>query len=494
MPAPLPAQIATLIIGAGFGGLCMGAKLSARGDGDFLIVDKAGGVGGTWRHNIYPGAECDVPSALYSYSFAPNPTWDFKWAKQAQILSYLEGIADDFGLRARCRFETEVTGAVFDDAAKRWSVQFNGGQSVTCQFLVSAVGQLHHPRFGSFAGRSDFKGPQFHSAQWDSSVNLSGKNIAVIGNAASAVQLIPELQKIAGKLTVYQRSANWIIPKGDRPYSRLEKWIAARFPGLGKLYRGSLWASGEYFLYPVICGARIRSTVLRAVSILHMRSAIKDPAMRAALTPKYPIGAKRVLLSDKIYPALAQDNVKLVATPIKRFEADGVVDVSDERRAHDIIVHATGFITNPFLKNLNIYGRGGQSLQDHWSDGARAYLGLMTHGFPNLFMMYGPNTNTGHTSIIYKHEAQADGILALINHAAGGMIEVLDETENEFNAEMQARLSDMTWAKIDGSWYQDRGRITNNWPGPSREYTRRARKLNVDHFVISGSDGDIVKP
>ncbi len=478
-------HILTLIIGAGFAGLCMGAQLKRRGDDDFLIVDKASGAGGTWRHNTYPGAECDVPSALYSYSFAPNPTWDFKWAKQPQILNYLENFSNDEGLRAHCRFNAQVSGAVFDEAAKRWTVILSDGTLVICQFLISAVGQLHHPRFGDFKGQNDFKGAQFHSAQWDHKVDLTHKNVAVIGNAASAIQLIPELQPVVKSLTVYQRSANWIIPKGDRPYSKFEKWLAVKVPSIAKLYRGSIWAAGEFFLYPVIQGKGLRSKILAAVSKAHMRKVIKDPQMRKALTPHYPIGAKRVLLSDKIYPALASANVELVTTGLERFTVCAIIDAAGETRSHDIIIHATGFITNPFLKELNIKGAKGQTLKQHWGEGASAYLGLMTHGFPNLFMLYGPNTNTGHTSIIYKIEAQVQGVLKLMRQAQNGAIDVKESAEIEFDAEMQRRLSRMTWAEIDASWYQDKGRLTNNWPGPSREYSRRARSPKFSDFNLS---------
>ena len=484
---PPSSSIKTLIIGAGFAGLCMGAQLKRRGDDDFLIADKAAGVGGTWRHNTYPGAECDIPSSLYSYSFAPNPTWDFKWAKQPQILKYLEGFTDDEGLRTQCRFGVEVSGAIFDAAANRWTVQFTDGSEIKCQFLISAVGQLHHPRFGDFKGQDDFIGAQFHSAQWDHSIDLKGKNIAVIGNAASAIQLIPEVQTVAKSLTVYQRSGNWIIPKGDRAYSRFEKWLAAKVPSIAKLYRGSIWAAGEFFLYPVIQGKWLRSKILSYVSRAHMRKTIKDLQMRRDLTPLYPIGAKRVLLSDKIYPALASENVELVTTGLECITASGITDTTGQSRHHDIIVHATGFVTNPFLKALDIKGAHGQTLKQHWGEGASAYLGLMTHGFPNLFMLYGPNTNTGHTSIVYKIEAQVEGALKLMAQAGSGGVDVDEAAEIEFDAEMQRRLAGMTWAKIDASWYQDKGRVTNNWPGPSREYSRRARNPIADHFSVSGA-------
>lgn len=288
----------TLIIGAGFGGMCMGVKLKEAGKTDFIIVEKADEVGGTWRENTYPGAECDIASALYSYSFAPNPAWDFKWAKQKQIHAYQKGIAESYGLYEHIRFGCTVVSASFE--AGRWRTVFSDGEIITSRFLVSAIGQLHIPKTPDIAGAENYKGVSFHSAQWDQSYDYDGKNIAVVGNAASAIQLIPELAEVANNLTVYHRSANWIIPKKDRAYWSIEKWLGKRFPSLGKLYRFSLFAQGEYFIWRIIQGKPIARLYGEIWAKLGLRKHIKDPELRAKMLPDYPMGARRILLSDKI--------------------------------------------------------------------------------------------------------------------------------------------------------------------------------------------------
>ena len=409
-----------VIIGTGFGGLGLAARLRETGIDDFIILEKSDGVGGTWRHNTYPGAECDIASSLYSYSFAPNPAWDFKWAKQPQILDYLEGFTKDRDLYRHIKFGETVTGAVYDKG--RWTVTTAGGESYDCQFFVSAVGQLHHPSIPNIKGKENFTGPNFHSAQWDHSVDLTDKNVGVIGVGASAAQLIPEVAKIAKHLTVYQRTPNWMINKHDRPYSKFEKWLAGKLPFMAKLYRGGLWCQGEFFIWPVIKGAKIRGALVRKLNALEIKKHVKDPEKRSKLTPDYAVGAKRILLSDKYYPAIGRDNVTLETQSISEIKAGGIETADDKFHAHDVIVYATGFFSNPFLKDIDVRGERGQALREHWKDGAYAYLGVTTAGFPNMFILYGPNTNTGHTSIVYKLEAQFEHILKLMDKAGDGIV------------------------------------------------------------------------
>ncbi len=476
-------MVKILIVGTGFGGLCLAAKLREQGEADFIILEKADGVGGTWRENTYPGAECDIPSALYSYSFAPNPTWDFKWAKQPQILKYLQDFAKDRDLLRHVKFGTTVTRAVYKDG--RWSVKTALGESYECQFFVSAIGQLHVPSIPNFKDKDSFKGPSFHSAKWDHSVDLMGKNIGVIGVGASAAQLIPEVAKLAKHLTVYQRSPNWIINKGDRPYTRFEKWIAKYIPSLAKLYRKSLWMQGEYVIWPIIKGAKIRSKLARAAVMKEMKTYIKTPDLQTKLTPDYPIGAKRILFSDSYYPAIARDNVTLETDGIAEIQKDGITTATGTKHSHDVLVYATGFYTNPFLKEIDVIGAKGKSLKQHWKEGAYAYLGVTTHGFPNMFMLYGPNTNTGHTSIVYKLEAQVGHILKLIETTGEGIAEVKVEAETAFNIEAQDRLSNLAWTKIEASWYKDGDRVTNNWPGSSAEFKQRLENPIFEHFIFT---------
>jgi len=268
-----------VIVGTGFAGLGLAAKLREQGIEDFIILEKSDGVGGTWRHNTYPGAECDIASMLYSYSFAPNPAWDFKWAKQPQILSYLENFAKENDIYRHVKFGQTVRRAAYKHGG--WTVETAEGETYNCQFFVSAIGQLHHPATPKFKGKDSFAGPNFHSAEWDHSVDLAGKNIAVIGVGASAAQLIPEVAKIAKHLTVYQRTPNWIINKHDRPYSRVEKWLAGKFPFMAKLYRGGLWLQGEFIIWPTIKGSKWRRALIRKLNAMEIKKHVKDPDKRA---------------------------------------------------------------------------------------------------------------------------------------------------------------------------------------------------------------------
>lgn len=470
-------------MGTGFGGLCLAAKLREQGEDDFIILEKADGVGGTWRENTYPGAECDIPSALYSYSFAPNPTWDFKWAKQPQILKYLQDFAQDQDLLRHIKFQTMVTSANYKDG--RWSVKTAKGETYDCQFFVSAIGQLHVPSTPNFKGKDKFKGASFHSAQWDHSADLTDRNVGVIGVGASAAQLIPEVAKLAKNLTIYQRSPNWVINKGDRPYTRFEKWIAKYIPAIAKLYRKGLWMQGEYVIWPIIQGAPIRSKLARKAVMKEMKTYIKDETLQAKLTPDYPIGAKRILFSDSYYPALARENVTLETDGIDNVTEGGIMTTAGTENPHDVIIYATGFYSNPFLKEIDVRGRNNLSLKDHWKEGAFAYLGVSTSEFPNMFMLYGPNTNSGHTSIVSKLEHQVTHILKLIDKADDGTIEVKAAPEDAFNFDAQTRLRQLTWDKIEASWYKDGTRITNNWPGGSLEFKRRMENPVWEHFTVS---------
>ena len=473
-------QHKVIIIGTGFGGVAAARELLEAGVEDFVLLEKADDLGGTWRDNTYPGAECDVPSALYSYSWAPNPTWEFKWAKQRQILDYIHATADALGLDPHIRLGQAVRRCVWD--GEGWSVETEN-DVLRAQHVVSAVGQLHIPRVPDFAGLDSFAGQSFHSARWDHDVDLCGQRVAVVGNAATAVQIIPAIAPEVGQLTIYGRSPNWIVKKPDRAYSRAEKWLGARVPGLAKLYRGSLWSLGEFVIWPTIRGNRVTGALLRAQNRWLRRKAIRDMELRQKLEPDYPIGAKRILFSSEYYPALARDNVELVTEGIDAFTQSGIRADGVERE-HDIVVFATGFQTNPFLKNIEVVGEGGRTLREHWSDGAHAYLGVSTAGFPNFHMIYGPNTNTGHTSIILKLEAQARYVAQLVGLAGEGALDVAPEVEAEFNAEVQDRLQKLAFSKVEASWYKDGERVTNNWMGGSLEYRRRLKALDPDVYRV----------
>ena len=477
-----------VIIGAGFSGMCAAIKLQEAGIDDFRILEKADEVGGTWRENTYPGAECDVPSALYSYSFEHNPEWRHKWSKQAQIFAYQKNIALKYGLYEKIDFGVAVSEASFDEAVHSWLVSTVDGASYRCQHLIAAVGQLHRPMIPDLAGLDQFDGAHFHSAQWDHSVELAGKRVAVIGNAASALQFIPEIAEQAAQLDVYQRSANWVLPKGDRPYHRWEQWVSEKLGWLTKLYRLRLWLRGEWVFFPALKGWPLWSWWARRMFQKNLEELVADPELRGRLTPDYPIGAKRILFSDNYYQALVRDNVQLITGDISSFTESGIVCEGHPPRDYDVAIFATGFSTNPFLAPMKITGMGGKSLSEHWRQGAQAYLGITTHGFPNFFMLYGPNTNLGHTSILIMAEAQSKFIAQCISGLSSRdakSLTVRQQCEEEYNRELQARLARLSWSQVAASWYMDRGRITNNWAGSTYEYRKRTARVDWDNFDLT---------
>ncbi len=472
-----------IIIGAGFSGICMGIKLREAGITDFKILEKAQGLGGTWRENTYPGAECDIPSALYSFSFEHNADWDYKWSGQSQILKYQQDTARKYGLNAHFEFAQTVQSMHFDESTQLWTIHTAQGKHYQTQHVVSAVGQLHVPSTPRLEGK--FAGVSFHSALWDHTFNVRDKRIAVIGNAASALQLIPQIAEQAAAVYVLQRSPNWVLPKVDRPYARWEKWLSDRVPPITRLYRFSLWLRGEAAIFAAIKGNRLVQWLLRTWNQSYLKKHIKSPELRAKLTPDYPIGAKRILFSDNYYAALARDNVHLITDPIVSLYESGiaVLDAQSRQPRHievDAVIYATGFVTNPFLSQIEVVGKAEQRLADHWRGGAHAYLGLSTHGFPNLHFMYGPNTNLGHNSIIIMLEAQAKAIVQLVQL---DYTEIAAEAERAFNDEMQVRLQALAFATVGDSWYQVDGRITNNWAGRTTEYRRRLKRLDLDLYA-----------
>jgi cation diffusion facilitator CzcD-associated flavoprotein CzcO len=475
-----------IIVGTGFSGICQAIKLKEVGINDFLILEKADSVGGTWRENTYPGAECDIPSALYSYSFAPNPNWKHKWSHQDQILEYINYVVDHYEIRPYIRYGQEVKRAHYDQITGQWSVKTQDKQYI-CESLIVAIGQLHHPAKATFKNQELFKGLLWHSARWRHDVNLSGLRVGVIGNAASAVQFIPEIAKVVGHLTVFQRSANWMIPKVEPETSDWVKKINGRFPFLMKLTRLRIWLMGGlmFFLMGDNAFAKKMGT---ANSLSHLKKQVKDPELRRKLTPDYPIGAKRILFSDNYYPALCRENVHLETAAIDQFTESSIITNDGVEHPLDVVIYSTGFVTNPFLKDIDIAGLEGIKLSDQWKDGAEAYLGINVAGFPNFYMMYGPNTNLGHNSIIIMSEAQAHYITSCIiqkEEKKWKSIDVKRSIQDQYNQEMQDRLKSMAWNQLEKSWYRIDGKITNNWPGRTMEYARRTKKVNWGHYQCS---------
>lgn len=479
-------EYACVIIGTGFSGLVMAIKLKEKGIDNFVILEKADGVGGTWRENTYPGAECDIPSALYSYSFEPYPHWEYKWSMQDQILEYIKYVVEKYDLARHIHFQEEVTGASWNNSKSHWVISTLKGLSYKAKCLVSAVGQLHYPSIPRFKGHDSFDGPVWHSAQWNHTCSLEGKKIGVIGNAASAVQFIPEITKEAKEVVIFQRSANWMLPKQDRAYKDWEKKLVARMPILLKIYRLKLWLLGGGLFFLMKKGNGFLRKQYQNQTISFIKKYIDDPEFIKALTPTYPMGAKRILFSDTYYPALANENVRLVTSEIKTINSSGIVDKEEIQHDLDVLIYSTGFKTNPFLMNIDIVGRENVLLKDHWKDGPKNYLGINIDRFPNFFMMYGPNTNLGHNSIILMSEAQAGYISSCI----GSMrlqklqsIEIKKEVINEYHKKTQERLENMIWASVEDSWYRSpNGNIPNNYPGRTMEYMRRTKKVDFSEY------------
>lgn len=480
-----PIETDVVIIGTGFSGIGMAIALQRHGLDRFVILEKATEVGGTWRENTYPGAECDIPSALYSFSFEHNADWEYKWSEQPQIFDYLRHTANKYNLYPHIRFQQEVCKARYNETGRFWDIETRSGQQLRSRFLVTAVGQLHHPFTPEIPGLESFEGRSFHSAQWQHQVDLKNKSVAVIGNAASALQFIPRIAPQVRQLTVFQRSANWVMPKFDRPYKAWEQWLSDKFAFVAKLYRFRLWARSEWLVFPVLTGNRLVQAWFRWTHMRYLKRTVPDPELRKKLIPDYPVGAKRVLFSDDYFEALARDNVELVTDPIAEIRPSSVVSRAGLRYDVDVIIFGTGFKTNPFLAGMDISGIGQKKLADHWKDGAYAYLGLCTSDFPNLFMMYGPNTNLGHNSVILMVEAQAEYIAkCLAKLRSSGAIMVKPEVEESYNRQLQQRLQKMVWNTLDESWYKDGGRITNNWAGTTHEYMRRLKQVDWHDFVM----------
>ncbi len=475
-----------LIIGAGMSGLCAGMRLRQAGMHDFLLLESDSRLGGTWRDNTYPGAACDIPAMFYSFSFELKTDWSRKYPPQEEILAYLEHCADKYALREKIRFNSRVEEARYDETRALWQVRLAGGDRLQARVLITGTGQLNRPFTPAIEGQDSFAGHSFHSARWDHGHSLRDRDVAVIGNAASAIQFIPHIARQARRVTVFQRSANWMLRRGDRAYTRLERSLFRRLPLLVRLRRARMWLTHE-LRWPVF--ARGDSWLGRAIersALRRMRRAVHDPAMQKKLTPGYPMGCKRILISDDYWEAVNRNNVEIVTEPLRRMTADGLETVDGTRRLADTLIYATGFRTTEFLAPVMIYGRGGLSLDQAWQDGAEAYLGISLPGFPNLFMCYGPNTNLGHNSIIFMIEQQVDYILQCLQamrERGLAALELREAVMADWRRECEQGLAQTVWATGCRSWYQNSaGRITNNWPYSTLTYWWRTRRLQLSDY------------
>lgn len=482
-PREAPPRVA--IIGAGMSGLCLGMQLKRAGNHNFTIFEKSDALGGTWRDNIYPGAACDVPAFSYCFSFEQKTDWSAKWAPQPEILAYLEHCAQKYQIGPHFRFGVEIAAARFDEQSGVWRLRSSGGESFEAEVLVSGVGQLNRPALPEIPGLRHFAGQSFHSARWPRDCDLSGQRVAVIGNAASAVQFTPHVARQAAQLHIFQRSANWIMPQQNRQFSAAEKRRFARSKLRTRLYRWWTWASFE-MRWPMFRGNRWLSRLVRSAALGHLRNQVRDPALRKHLVPDYPIGGKRMLILDDYYPILSRDNVELVTQPIERITSDSVVTRDGRARPVDVLILATGFRTTEFLTPMRIEGLSGRTLQNEWREGAQGYLGICVAGFPNFFMMYGPNTNLGHNSIIFMIECQTRYIMGCLRALQKRGLKYLNlrrEVMEDFNQRLQSELQRTIWAAPERSWYKDdKGRITNNWSGSTARYWWRTRRARLGAF------------
>lgn len=473
------------IIGAGVAGLCTAIQLRKAGIGQFTIFEKSDGVGGTWRDNSYPGCACDVPSHLYSYSFGINPEWTHKYSPQPEILRYLEQCTDKFGLRGHIKTKTAVTSARFDTTSGTWKIKTDTGEDFEAEVLVSGVGQLNRPSIPAFTGLADFAGCTFHSARWDHSVDLAGKRVAVVGNGASAVQFIPEIAKTALQLTVFQRSANWIVPRNDYAYPKWAREMFHEMPFLSRVYRSYLYWMLEKNFMAFIKDHWFGKLFDKAARD-HLAAQVPDAALRAKLTPDYTIGCKRILIADDYLPVFSRPNVELVTERLSRFTANGIETEDGKAREFDVVIFATGFETTSFLAPIDIRGLNGRALADAWRGGPEAYMGVTVPGFPNFFLLYGPNTNLGHNSIIFMIEAQVRYVLQCIKEMMNRDLAYLDvkpQAMAVFAARVQAELSKRVWAAGCSSWYKTAdGHITNNWSGPTIKYWQMMRRPDFSAY------------
>ncbi|MFL6061914.1 MAG: flavin-containing monooxygenase [Marmoricola sp.] len=475
-----------IIVGAGFGGLGTAIELLEHGFDDLVVLEKGANVGGVWRDNTYPNAACDVPSSLYSWSFAPNPDWPRRYSGQAEILGYIERVVEQHGLREKIRCGVEVSEAAYDEDTATWTVTTTDGETLSANFLITAVGQLSRPVIPEIPGAERFTGPAFHSAQWRHDVDLSGQRVLVLGTGASAIQFVPSIQPVAGHVTVFQRSAPYVVPKMDRAYTRTHHRAFTRYPRTQAFGRQLTWTMSEQ-LNKSLVGTNPMKKILEAAWRVHLRAQVRDPALRAKLKPDYPIGCKRLLFSNDWYPALASPNVEVVTQEVVEVLPHGVRTADGREHAADVIIYGTGFAATEFLAPMRITGAGGLELEKAWADGARAYYGICLPGFPNLGIVYGPNTNLGGSSIINMMESQSAYIRQMVQVAAQtGHVEVRPSTEERYDAEIQQRLAASVWGGCS-SWYRDEaGRVTTNWPGTVVEYKARTAVLDEEDFVLVG--------
>lgn len=473
------------IIGSGFAGMCMAIQLQRAGLTNFTIYEQAGNVGGTWRENTYPGVACDVPSHLYSFSFEPNPNWTKSYSNGGEIQRYAEHCAEKYGLRAKTVFGAKLVSAKFEGG---WHLTFEDGKTEVADFLVSGTGSLREPAYPDIPGLDQFAGTAFHSAVWRHDHDLAGRNVAIIGSAASALQLIPEIVDAVKSLTVFQRTPNWVMPRVDENYSSAQKGRFGKFDALRKLHRLRIYLAYE-MAFPLFRNNKLLQRTSQKRALAHLEEQVPDEALRAKLTPDYPVGCKRILASNVYFPALQQDNATLVTDAIAGVNAGGITDAAGNHHKVDTIIHATGFKPLNLMEGMEVIGEKGVSMANHFAAGGiRAHNTVSVPGFPNFAFLTGPNSLLGHNSVILMIEAQVEyiiGCLKLMKAKGASSIDVKVDAAERFDQQTQSALEGSVWHTGCKSWYVGAdGRNHTLWPGSTLRFRREMRVVDAEDFVF----------
>ena len=488
-PNVLKTQVA--IIGAGFGGLAMAIRLLLANIHDFIILEKADDVGGTWRENQYPGAACDVQSHMYSLSFAPKTDWSKRYAEAPEIFDYIQDLITNYNLKKYIKFNQEVVTTKYDEQALNWKLDLKDGTQIEAQFIVFASGPLHVAQIPKIKGIEKFKGKVFHSSHWDHDYNLNDKSVASIGTGGSAIQYIPEIAPKVKQLYVLQRTPAWVIPRDERAYNPLDKKLFNRFEWFRKLHRARLYWSNESRVVPIVKPQIMKYGQKLAEAFIKFQ--IKDKELAKKLTPDYVMGCKRILISNKYFPTFNRQNVDLVTDGIQELTENSIITKDGKERQIDCLIYGTGFITDPriYLKSFACYGAQGLELKEAWKEGAESYYGVTTKGFPNLFQLLGPNTVLGHNSVIFMIESQVNYILQLIqlvNKTQTQAIVVRENVQNQFNDAVQKKMQGTVWQSGCVSWYQqDGGKNFALWPTYTWKYWLETRKINPSDYQLLGN-------
>ncbi len=482
-------DVQVAIIGAGFAGLGAAIRLKLSGRDSFVVFERANDVGGTWRENTYPGCACDVPSHLYSYSFAPNPTWSKAYSPQPEIYRYLQDCVSRFELRGQIRFNTEILDTRWLEERTCWQLTDQHGHIATARVVVAAIGPLNRPSIPRLPGLDTFAGTTFHSARWNHAYDLRGKRVAVIGTGASAIQIVPEIAALAAQLTVFQRTAPYLNPRNNRAYAPWQQRLYAHFPALQRVHRSFFYWLNELFGLSFL-GNDTLNKLGTALARKHLENQITDPVLRQKAWPTYKLGCKRVLVSDHYFPALCRPNVELVTEPIRAITPTGIVTAEGTERPLDAIILSTGFVVADIFVDQNLTGRNGRNLLGEWAQtGAQALYGVAISGFPNLIFLMGPNTGLGHNSIIHMIESQLNYLMDYLWHleeaGEGSVLDVKPDRQRTHNHALQNQLAGTVWASGCQSWYMNaRGQNTTIWPDLTVAYRRATRRLHLADYTL----------